>query len=156
MLQISKCLIGLAVMVLQSCDITDNRRDLLCGNWESVEGKPDVLIYKEGEAYKVTVFKLSLIHISYCAELRMKIRKLGVVIHQRLVHFQHLERLPEDVRLQENRLGVNARLLEHGEETVVFLLAETDGVSEHRRIEFGISPAFVSFFFTHITLDLAV
>ena len=49
MLQVSKCLIGLAVMVLQSCDITDNRRDLLCGNWESVEGKPDVLIYKEGE-----------------------------------------------------------------------------------------------------------
>ena len=59
MLQVSKCLIGLAVMVLQSCDITDNRRDLLCGNWESVEGKPDVLIYKEGEAYKVTVFKRS-------------------------------------------------------------------------------------------------
>ena len=52
MLQVSKCLIGLAVMVLQSCDITDNRRDLLCGNWESVEGKPDVLIYKEGEAYR--------------------------------------------------------------------------------------------------------
>ena len=59
MLQVSKCLIGLAVMVLQSCDITDNRSDLLCGNWESVEGKPDVLIYKEGEAYKVTVFKRS-------------------------------------------------------------------------------------------------
>ena len=47
MLQVSKCLIGLAVMVLQSCDVADNRRDLLCGNWESVEGKPDVLIYKE-------------------------------------------------------------------------------------------------------------
>ena len=31
--------------------------DMLCGNWESVEGKPDVLIYKEGEAYKVTVFR---------------------------------------------------------------------------------------------------
>ena len=26
---------------------------------ESVEGKPDVLIYKEGEAYKVTVFRRS-------------------------------------------------------------------------------------------------
>ena len=52
MLQVSKCLIGLAVMVLQSCDVADNRRDQLCGNWESVEGKPDVLIYKEGEAYK--------------------------------------------------------------------------------------------------------
>ena len=59
MLQVSKCLIGLAVMMLQSCDVGDNRRDLLCGNWESVEGKPDVLIYKEGEAYKVTVFKRS-------------------------------------------------------------------------------------------------
>ena len=46
MLQVSKCLIGLAVMMLQSCDVADNRRDLLCGNWESVEGKPDVLIYK--------------------------------------------------------------------------------------------------------------
>ena len=56
MLQVSKCLIGLAVMMLQSCDVADNRRDMLCGNWESVEGKPDVLIYKEGEAYKVTVF----------------------------------------------------------------------------------------------------
>ena len=59
MLQVSKCLIGLAVMVLQSCDVAENRRALLCGNWESVEGKPDVLIYKEGEAYKVTVFKRS-------------------------------------------------------------------------------------------------
>ena len=47
MLQVSKCLIGLAVMVLQSCEVADNRRDLLCGNWESVEGKPDLLIYKE-------------------------------------------------------------------------------------------------------------
>ena len=59
MLQVSKCLIGLAVMMLQSCETVDNRRNLLCGNWESVEGKPDVLIYKEGEAYKVTVFKRS-------------------------------------------------------------------------------------------------
>ena len=40
MLQVSKCLIGLAVMMLQSCDVVDNRRDMLCGNWESVEGKP--------------------------------------------------------------------------------------------------------------------
>ena len=36
MLQVSKCLIGLAVMMLQSCDVADNRRDMLCGNWESV------------------------------------------------------------------------------------------------------------------------
>ena len=56
MLQVSKCLIGLAVMMLQSCDVADNRRDMLCGNWESVEGKPDVLIYKEGEAYKAVSY----------------------------------------------------------------------------------------------------
>ena len=59
MLQVSKCLIGLAVMMLQSCDVTEDTRTALCGNWESVEGKPDVLIYKEGEAYKVTVFRRS-------------------------------------------------------------------------------------------------
>ena len=59
MLQVSKCLIGLAVMMLQSCDVTEDTRAALCGNWESVEGKPDVLIYKEGEAYKVTVFRRS-------------------------------------------------------------------------------------------------
>ena len=57
MLQVSKCLIGLAVMGLQSCDVAENRRDLLWGKWGSVEGKPDVLIYKEGEAYKETGFK---------------------------------------------------------------------------------------------------
>ena len=58
-------------------------------------------------------------------------------VYKRQVHFQHPERLPEEVRLDENRLGVNARLLEHGEETVVFLLVETDGVTEHRRVKFG-------------------
>ena len=33
-----------------------------------------------------------------------------------------------------------ASLTGHGEETVVFLLVETDGVPVHRRIKFGISP----------------
>ena len=50
MLQVSKCLIGLAVMVLQSCDVAENRRDLLCGNWESVEG----------EAVFESLFKISI------------------------------------------------------------------------------------------------
>ena len=49
MLQVSKCLIGLAVMKLQSCDVADNRRDMLRGDWEGVEGKPDVLISKDEE-----------------------------------------------------------------------------------------------------------
>ena len=44
MLQVSKCLIGLAGMVLQSGETVDKRRDLVWGNWESVEGEPDALI----------------------------------------------------------------------------------------------------------------
>ena len=54
MLQVSKCLIGLAVMMLQSCDVGDKRRDKLGGNWEGAGGKTDGLIYKEGEADKGT------------------------------------------------------------------------------------------------------
>ena len=53
------CMIGLASMMLQACTEPEDTRTMLCGNWESVEGKPDVLIYKEGEAYKVTVFRRS-------------------------------------------------------------------------------------------------
>ena len=33
--------------------------DKLCGNWVSVGRKPDVLVFKEGEQYKITVFKKS-------------------------------------------------------------------------------------------------
>ncbi len=48
----------MASMAMQSCsEAARDDRPALCGNWESVEGKPDVLIYKEGKAYKVTVFK---------------------------------------------------------------------------------------------------
>ena len=59
LLLMGSCMIGLASIILQSCTEMEDTRNLLCGNWESVEGKPDVLIYKEGEAYKVTVFKRS-------------------------------------------------------------------------------------------------
>ena len=57
--QASRSLFCLRFLLLQSWVVVDSRRDMLCGNWESVEGKPDVLIYKEGEAYKVTVFRRS-------------------------------------------------------------------------------------------------
>lgn len=50
-------LIAMASMVLQSCVSEEDVRGKICGNWESVEGKPNVLIYQEGEAYKVTVFR---------------------------------------------------------------------------------------------------
>ena len=60
MLQVSKCLIGLAVMVLQSCD---NRgqppRPALRETGRAWRGSPTCLSTRRGEAYKVTVFKRS-------------------------------------------------------------------------------------------------
>lgn len=43
-------LIGLASLVMQACDMEQDKdvRESICGNWESVESKPDLLIYKEG------------------------------------------------------------------------------------------------------------
>ena len=31
----------------------------ICGNWQSAEAGPDILVYKEGEHYKVTLFRRS-------------------------------------------------------------------------------------------------
>ena len=60
LVRLAVCLVGMAAMVLQSCmEANGTDCDRLCGSWSSVEGKPDVLVYKEGEAYKVTVFKRS-------------------------------------------------------------------------------------------------
>ena len=58
LLTLSGYLVGLAAMMLQACTETkETDCGKLCGNWVSVQGKPDVLIYREGDAYKVTVFK---------------------------------------------------------------------------------------------------
>ena len=57
--KLAVCLISMAALILQSCSESGIDRDKLCGSWTSVEGKPDVLVYKEGEAYKVTVFARS-------------------------------------------------------------------------------------------------
>lgn len=59
LMRLAVCLIGMAALVLQSCTDGGTDRDRLCGSWTSVDGKPDVLVYKEGEAYKVTVFARS-------------------------------------------------------------------------------------------------
>ena len=54
-------LIGLASLMLQACETVmkenEDVREKICGNWESVEGKPDILVYKEGALYKVTLFR---------------------------------------------------------------------------------------------------
>ena len=59
LMRLAVCLIGMAALVLQSCADGGTDCDRLCGSWTSVDGKPDVLVYKEGEAYKVTVFARS-------------------------------------------------------------------------------------------------
>ena len=53
LMRLAVCLIGMAAMVLQGCSESGTDRDKLCGSWSSV------VIYKEGEAYKVTVFARS-------------------------------------------------------------------------------------------------
>ena len=54
------CILGMATMLLEACAET-TKPDLskLCGNWVSVGKKPDVLIFKDGEQYKITIFKRS-------------------------------------------------------------------------------------------------
>ena len=59
LMRLAVCLIGMAALVLQSCADGGTDCDRLCGSWTSVDGKLDVLVYKEGEAYKVTVFARS-------------------------------------------------------------------------------------------------
>lgn len=54
-------LIGLASLMLQACDTVmkedTDTRERICGNWESAAAGPDMLVYKEGELYKVTLFR---------------------------------------------------------------------------------------------------
>ena len=59
-------LIGLASLMLQACETVmkenEDIREKICGNWQSVEGKPDILVYKEGALYKVTLFRRAGVH----------------------------------------------------------------------------------------------
>lgn len=60
-LLIAGCLLSIAMLCLEGCGEPKQRKNLskLSGNWVSVSGKPDVLIFKEGEQYKLTLFKKS-------------------------------------------------------------------------------------------------
>ncbi|WP_277638453.1 DUF3876 domain-containing protein [Bacteroides graminisolvens] len=60
LLMMSTYIVGMAAVMLQACSgMAGTDREKLCGNWTSVQGKPDVLIFKEGEFYKMTIFKRS-------------------------------------------------------------------------------------------------
>ena len=66
-----------------------------------------------------------VIVVAHGAVLRMKRREFGVIIEQRLVRFYHAKRLREDTGLDENRTGIDTRLVVHGEKFKPFLVIET-------------------------------
>ena len=52
--------LALSSLLLNACgEVKETDLSKLCGNWVSVGRKPDVLIFKEGGLYKVTVFSKS-------------------------------------------------------------------------------------------------
>lgn len=52
------CMLGMATILLEACtDVKEVDVSKLCGNWVSTTGKPDVLIFKEGDIYKLTLFR---------------------------------------------------------------------------------------------------
>lgn len=55
------CMLMLAVLLLNSCSQPKQREILnkFCGSWESVGYKPNLVIFKEGDQYKLTLFKRS-------------------------------------------------------------------------------------------------
>ncbi len=58
LLKLAKYTLALTSLFLSACgEVKEADLDRLCGNWVSVGRKPDVLIFKESEQYKVTVFR---------------------------------------------------------------------------------------------------
>lgn len=60
LLELARYTLALSSLFLSACgEVKDGDLSMLCGNWVSVGKQPDVLVFKEGEQYKVTVFKRS-------------------------------------------------------------------------------------------------
>lgn len=60
LLELARYTLALSSLFLSACsEVKESDLSKLCGNWVSVGKQPDVLVFKEGEQYKVTVFKRS-------------------------------------------------------------------------------------------------
>lgn len=58
LLQLAKCTLAITTIFLTACgDIKEVDIGEICGNWVSTTGKPDVLIFKEGDIFKLTLFR---------------------------------------------------------------------------------------------------
>lgn len=60
LITLTACVLA-ATLMLVSCRQQTKKPDTakLCGRWESVSGKPEVLIFKEGNLCKLTIYKRS-------------------------------------------------------------------------------------------------
>ncbi|CDB83897.1 uncharacterized protein BN507_01027 [Bacteroides clarus CAG:160] len=79
-------------------------------------------------------------------ELGVEVRQFGVVVHQRLVHLQHLELLSEEMRLEKDGFRVQLRFLVHREKLVPFHIVEPHHHTVRLRIQFGISSVLAVLF----------
>ena len=53
-------MLGAATVLFLSCtQVKEPAHDQLIGYWESTAAGPDLMIFREGDAYKITVFKHS-------------------------------------------------------------------------------------------------
>lgn len=60
LLELAGYALVLTSLLLTACvEVKESDLNKLCGNWVSIAGKPDVLIFEEGEQYKITIFKRS-------------------------------------------------------------------------------------------------
>lgn len=60
LMELARYTLALTSLFMTACgEMKENDLSELCGNWVSVANKPDVLIFREGGHYKVTVFKKS-------------------------------------------------------------------------------------------------
>ena len=58
--RLTQCLLGIALVLVSSCsEVKELNLDTICGNWVSTTGKPNVTIFKDGDSYKLTLFKKS-------------------------------------------------------------------------------------------------
>ena len=91
---------------------------------------------------------------AYTTKLGVEVRQLGVVVQHRLVHLQHLELLPEEMRLEKDSFRVHVRFLVHRQEPVPFHIVEAHHHAVRLRVQFGISPVLALLFILLILLIL--
>lgn len=75
---LTKCLLGIALILMSSCsEVKELNLNTICGHWVSTTRKPDVLIFKEGDSYKLTLFKKSGITHKVKPETFLIVRENG-------------------------------------------------------------------------------